>query len=460
MIKLLMLFFILINVFACGRISLTGVHPVASSVVDDGKIYGPNGSVIGDEDVGLYSSIALDESDIPLIAYYDATNTRLKFANWDDREGKWKIEVVDNTDDVGAYTSLTVIKGKPFISYYDRTNGNLKLAFRVMDLWKTFTVDQGGPANYDVGKYTSISSAPEGRVCISYYDSSNGDLMLACWDGMSYDENGTPAFTIESVDAYADPTGGETGMYTSLKINPSGQEFIAYYDASHGDPKLAIRTESGWRKLTVGSKLKGIVLNPDPVTHKAFLSPPSTFVYSEITVFKNGVAMEPEIGYTLDAPNEITIIDYDPTAAYTADYVTSPDDDGTWIKLALRSDDTPVVAFHNRTAGTLTYAELDMSNIEWHLQTVDAGNVGTDISLTLSANDDPVITYFDNAYMDLKLAYRRNGFWNVDTIGTTGISGLWSSCILDSSGILHISYYQTREPNAGDLLYAKFTLSR
>jgi hypothetical protein len=62
--------------------------------------------------------------------------------------------------------------------------------------------------------------------------------------------------------------------------------------------------------------------------------------------------------------------------------------------------------------------------------------------------------------MDLKLAYRRNGFWNVDTIGTTGISGLWSSCILDSSGILHISYYQTREPNAGDLLYAKFILSR
>ncbi len=448
-------------ILSCGRISLTGIHPVASSVVDSGIIYGPGGKIIGDEDVGLYSSIGLDQNNNPVISYYDVTNTRLKFASWNARENKWNIEVIDDNGDVGAYSSLVVADdGAIWVSYYDRGGGNLKLAMRVKDLWQVYTIDSGGPADYDVGRFTSIGIAPDGRIGISYFDGTNGDLMYASWDRSSLDSEGNPAFNIESIDAYSESTGGETGMYTSLKFSPDGKEYIIYYDASNGNPKLAVRTDSGWQKLTVGERLKGITLSVDSVTHKAVLSPPSTFLYSEITVYKNGTPIPSESGFTLDSPEEITILDYDGTATYTADYVTSPDQDGTWVKLALDGEGNPAVAFHNDTDGSLIFATYDSGNGEWRHEVVDSGNVGTDISLVFTVDGIPVITYFDNAYMDLKIASRRGKDWVKETIDTPHITGLWTSSIIDSTGLVHISYYQTMKPNAGDLKYLRITLMR
>ncbi len=454
-------FYVLFLILSCGRISLTGIHPVASSVVDSGIIYGPGEKIIGDEDVGLYSSIGLDSNNNPVISYYDATNSRLKFASWNARENKWDIEVIDDNGDVGAYSSLIVAEdGSIWVSYYDRGGGNLRLARRIKDLWQIYTVDSGGPANYDVGRFTSIAIAPDGRIGISYFDSTNGDLMYASWDRSSLDPEGNPAFNIDSVDAYPESTGGETGMYTSLKFSPDGKEYIAYYDASNGNPKLAIRTDSGWQKLTVGERLKGVILSVNSVTHKAILSPPSTFSYSEITVYKNETPIPPGSGFTLDSPDEITILDYDGTATYTADYVTSPDQDGAWIKLGLDDKNNPAVAFHNDTDGSLIFATYDPTNGEWRHELVDSGNVGTDISLVFTHESIPVITYFDNAYMDLKIAYRMGNDWVKETIDTPHITGLWTSSIVDSTGLIHISYYQTTRPDAGDLKYLRMTLTR
>lgn len=452
--------FFTITIFACGRISLTGIHPVASSIVDTGIIYGSKGSIIGDEDVGLYPSIALDTEENPVISYYDATNSRLKFASWNRRENRWDLGVVDDSGDVGSFTSMIVLSnGTIFISYYDRTNGDLKIAKRIKDVWDVRVFDRGGPANYNVGKFGSLALSPDGNLCISYFDESNGDLMYSCWDGVTLDGDGNPLINAEAVDAYPESIGGETGLYTSLKFSPSGP-VIAYYDASNGNPKVAFKTDTGWSKLTVGEKLRSVPLSVDPATHKTTISPPSTFIYSEITVYKNSTPLEPGIGFTLDSPGQITIIDYDPSAIYTADYVTSPDQDGTWIDLALRSDGVPCVAFHNDTGGTLMYGCLEQGTKEWDLEVVDSGNVGTDISLVLTNADAPVITYFDNAYMDLKLAFKRGKEWVTETIDTPGVTGLWTSSVLDADGFLHIAYYRTLGANAGDLKYIKMLLSR
>lgn len=441
----------------CGRISLTGIHPAPSSVVDDGVIYGAGGKIIGDEDVGLWSSIALDAQENPMISYYDATNSQLKFAFWDPVKNRWEIELVDNSGDVGLYTSLAVepATGAPWISYYDRTNGDLKVAKRVQRVWQVSTVDSGGPANYDVGKYTSIGFSPDGRVCISYYDETNGDLMHASWDRMSFDENSNPAWLIETVDAFPEPMGGQTGEFTSLAFGSDGKEYIAYYDASNGNPILAVNDGSGWKKFTIGVKLKDVAITFDAVTLKAILNPASTFKEGEITLKKNGEVLEYGTCYLLESPDTIKIEAscYDGSAEYTVDYVTSPDDDGRWIDLAISQDGAPVVAFSNFSKGTIDYGVFQ--NNEWQITPVTK-NPGTDTSIVLNPDGIPFITYFDSSYMNLNVAYLEATRWIRDTLDTRGITGLWTSSVFDSNGNLHISYYQLKEAGNGALLYIRW----
>jgi len=118
-----------------------------------------------------YLSLALDENDLPRIAYYDGV---LKYAAYDGTA--WDINVVDQSGDVGHYPSLAFDSiNNPHISYYDVTNGNLKYAFWDNGIWNILTVDSIG----DVGMYTSLVLDENGNPHISYYDATNLDLKYA-----------------------------------------------------------------------------------------------------------------------------------------------------------------------------------------------------------------------------------------------------------------------------------------
>lgn len=135
--------------------------------VDDGGVL--------NNDVGKFTSIALDSADNPHISYYDVTNKDLKYAYWNG--AAWVIETLQSTGDVGMYTSLKIYTptNTRHLCYYDFTHGALQYAQNSGAGWDFQTVHDEG----DVGYSCSLDLTAAGEPAISYYDNSRGDLRLA-----------------------------------------------------------------------------------------------------------------------------------------------------------------------------------------------------------------------------------------------------------------------------------------
>jgi hypothetical protein len=85
-------------------------------------------------DVGSYSSLELDASGNPVVSYYCVNTGDLKVLHCNDPNcnptvnGPESIAAADTTDNVGLWTSLALdASGDPVVSYYDSTNMDLKV---------------------------------------------------------------------------------------------------------------------------------------------------------------------------------------------------------------------------------------------------------------------------------------------------------------------------------------------
>jgi hypothetical protein len=204
--------------------------------------------------VGMDTSLALDPpTGFPRISYYDQTHRQLLLAAWDGM--RWILQVVDPGagDDVGQFSSLALdSSGHPYIAYYDATQRSLKLVAAVntvppFSFSFPITVDTG-----NVGQDASLALDPVTQEYrIAYYDAQNQRNKAAIWD------NATLTFKIYSVDP-----GTGTGLYNSLVVDPgTGSIQIAYYDfvghrlryARSTSPPFTISTPLAWTIETVDS---------------------------------------------------------------------------------------------------------------------------------------------------------------------------------------------------------------
>lgn len=150
-------------------------------------------------DLGRFSSIAADPGQAVYVSAYDGQYGDLVVVKYDLTGKKVATEYVDGVPssavkygpsgarggvvepgpDVGRYTDVAVSAGRVYVSYYDVTGGNLKFALRsASGGWTNHQVD-GTQA--DLGLYTSIAVDADGLPGISYFQ-KGGDSSFNVMD--------------------------------------------------------------------------------------------------------------------------------------------------------------------------------------------------------------------------------------------------------------------------------------
>ena len=116
------------------------------------------------------------------VSFHDSDATTLMLATFN-LGGGWAHEVVDHTMYSGSDNSITVVGAMPVIAYSSERWNDLMLASKVGGgygncgdglNWYCQALDEEG----SVGFSPSIKLDPSGRLYISYYDWTNGDLKL------------------------------------------------------------------------------------------------------------------------------------------------------------------------------------------------------------------------------------------------------------------------------------------
>jgi len=176
--------------------------------------------------VGQSNSIALDTSDIPVIAYRDSTNQDLKVVkcgNTTCSSGNI-ITTVDSDDAVGLEPSIILdVNNIPIISYFDETNSDLKVVKCGNASCSSGNLITTVDSSDSVGRHSSIALDSSDIPVISYADDTNGALKVVKCSNTSCSSGNTITTVDSTISNFVD---------TSLAIDSTGLPVIAYRDFS------------------------------------------------------------------------------------------------------------------------------------------------------------------------------------------------------------------------------------
>jgi hypothetical protein len=203
-------------------------------------------------DLGRYLSVAADSTGRTSFSSYTTDYGDLVVGSIRS-DSTMNCEYVDGLgSDVGLYTSLAVDQlDRPRVAYFDRSNGRLKYAEKTAEGWEVVTVPRTGSGDNVVGRSCSLALDSDGLPHIAFLDETAGTLNVArkASDGR---------WAVEVVDGadngdWPGTLGGEVGRMISTVLDTKNREWIAYRDIHSGSIKVAGRQPDEWSIIEVES---------------------------------------------------------------------------------------------------------------------------------------------------------------------------------------------------------------
>lgn len=254
------------------KVAWTIVDGVPTDPPADTKQYDKNGFRGGQTepgpDVGLYTSIAVDGSGQPAVAYYDRTNRALKFAQL--AGDKWQSHTVEAVtgSDVGRYAKLLFVDGSPVVAYLIVGPGDAGFATSKIRIARA---GSGSPAEGDWAFDDAVvdTATPcRGYLCGSDVCVASTGACAAeatgcdpeCGTGEACVDLGTGAactavYDDTKLDTYPDAVGD----FVSLAVDAGGNLALAYYDRVHGNLEVASNAGGAWTRILVdGQDAQGV----------------------------------------------------------------------------------------------------------------------------------------------------------------------------------------------------------
>lgn len=190
----------------------------------------------------IFTSLQLNEQDLPRVAYFRYWQRDLGFAFFDGT--KWNIELVDTNRNVGMSASLRLdSKDLPRIAYWDDTNERVKYArFNGSDWLISVVFDMTCSI---APPRVSLALDSHNRPHISFNDCGERKLKYAYLPGGAEHQVKAAYFNGQSwlIDIVDDAGAeGEFGD-VSLKVDSDGVSHLAYWDAAGDLLKYATRPQ-------------------------------------------------------------------------------------------------------------------------------------------------------------------------------------------------------------------------
>ncbi|MEO8876909.1 MAG: MYXO-CTERM sorting domain-containing protein, partial [Polyangiaceae bacterium] len=218
------------------------------------------------DDVGLWTSIQVNGTNRPMVAYYDATNHALKFAAAFDSDtfGVYTLagaqpggQPPTPGEDAGRYAKMVVVNGNPVIAFSDTQagkDGHLRSkvvlatasnatphdasAWSFQDIY----VDETGPCRASTCTTTQVCIKETGACQAKVTGCTPSD----CGTGKACVTVGTTAVCDTVIDTtYIDDYPNASSDYISVAQGPNGLGIVAY-DRVHGNLLGISNDGSGW----------------------------------------------------------------------------------------------------------------------------------------------------------------------------------------------------------------------
>ena len=269
-----------------------------------------------------------------------------------------------------------------------------------------------------IGPYSDVGVNATGATWVSAYAQSHGDLVVAqanggripdnAWEWVDGVPDGPVTVPGSMIRGGIEDDGQNVGMYTSIQVAADGTVFVSYYDVDRGALKLAVRGLDGtWTKTDV--ELANAAGDQGTVTN-------SVGMYTSMTLDASGKPCiaylahltgsdgmtHAEVHYAVPSsaaptgPNDWTVTVVDQTTLPPEDPMNPniyplPEGLGLFIDSSRdHATDAPVITYYDRANGDLKVAKYNMAMSKFDNAITLDGSNGIDVgwSPSVQVGDD------------------------------------------------------------------------